>query len=90
MSKFIYVNNEINEGMFVILQTIEALECKYCGGIPKDIEKEMATFKKHLIDRLEGKDKYPDVDFEDVKLIHQYIYNKDEIEKNENNTNKVQ
>ena len=90
MSKHVYVNTEMNEGMFVILQTLEALECKYCGGIPKDIEKEIATLKRHLIDRIEGKDKYPDVDFEDVLLIHQYIYNKDEIEKIGNNTDKVQ
>ena len=42
MSKYVYDNHEIHEGMFVILQTLDALEGKYCGSLPDDIEEEMA------------------------------------------------
>ena len=38
MSKYVYDNHEIHEGMFVILQTLDALEGKYCGSLPDDIE----------------------------------------------------
>lgn len=31
MNKYVYDNHEIHEGMFVILQTLDALEGKYCG-----------------------------------------------------------
>ena len=79
MSKYVYDNHEIHEGMFVILQTLDALEGKYCGSLPDDIEEEMAQFKKHLISYVEPKDKYEDVDFADTSLICQYIYYKDDI-----------
>ncbi len=58
MSKYVYDNHEIHEGMFVILQTLDALEGKYCGSLPDDIEEEMAQFKRHLISYVEPKDKY--------------------------------
>ena len=84
MSKYVYDNHEIHEGMFVILQTLDALEGKYCGALPDDIEEEMSQLKRHLISYVEPKDKYEDLDFEDTKLILQYIYNKDEVLKYEN------
>lgn len=87
MNKYIYDNVEINEGVFVILQTIEAFEGKYYGALPKHIEDELKKFKSMLINEIEGKDKYEEIDFADIKLIQQFIYNKDEVEKNIKNKN---
>ena len=52
MNKYIYDNVEINEGVFVILQTIEAFEGKYYGALPKHIEDELKKFKSMLINEI--------------------------------------
>ena len=48
MSKYLYDNHEIDEGMFVILNTLDSLLGKYDGSLPKNIEKEIEQLIKHL------------------------------------------
>ena len=40
---------------------------------------------RHLVKYVEGEDKHPNVDIENTKLIQQFIYNKDDIDKIEKN-----
>lgn len=54
---------------------------KYGCCFPSDIEK----LSRHLFKYVEGKDKIPNVDIENTKLIQQFIYNKDDIDKIEKN-----
>ena len=81
MSKYVYENHEVEEGLFVTLQLIDAIDMKYSCCFPSDIEK----LSRHLFKYVEGKDKIPNVDIENTKLIQQFIYNKDDIDKIEKN-----
>ena len=80
MNEYFYVNNEISEGLFIILQTLDALEYKY-SDLPIQIKKDITILKEHLTDIIELKDTYSNLDLEGVKLIHQYVYNNiDDVE----------
>ncbi len=85
MSKYLYDNHEIDEGMFVILNTLDSLLGKYDGSLPKNIEKEIEQLIKHLTIYVVPKDKYKEVDFVDTKLICQYVYNNEDVEEYKNN-----
>ena len=85
MSKYLYDNHEIDEGMFVILNTLDSLLGKYDGSLPKNIEKEIEQLIKHLTVYVVPKDKYKEVDFVDTKLICQYVYNNEDVEEYKNN-----
>ena len=54
---------------------------KYGCCFPSDIEK----LSRHLFKYVEDKDKIPNVDIENKKLIQQFTYNKDDIDKIEKN-----
>jgi hypothetical protein len=85
MSKYLYDNHEIDEGMFVILNTLDSLQGKYDESLPKNIEKEIEQLIKHLTVYVVPKDKYKEVDFVDTKLICQYVYNNEDVEEYKNN-----
>ncbi len=85
MSKYVYENHEVEEGLFVTLQLIDAIDMKYGCCFPADIEKDIEKLSMHLVKYVEGEDKHPNVDIENTKLIQQFIYNKDDIDKIEKN-----
>ena len=41
MSKYVYENHEVEEGLFVTLQLIDAIDMKYSCCFPADIEKDI-------------------------------------------------
>lgn len=89
MSKYVYENHEVEEGLFVTLQLIDAIDMKYSCCFPADIEKDIEKLSRHLVKYVEGEDKHPNVDIENTKLIQQFIYNKDDIDKIEKITNSI-
>ena len=46
MSKYVYENHEVEEGLFVTLQLIDAIDMKYSCCFPADIEKDIEKLSR--------------------------------------------
>ena len=85
MGKYIYDNHEINEGMFVILGILDALQGKYGCNLPRQVEITLDYLIEQLTFYVVPRDKYNEVDFDDTRLICQYIYYKKDLSKYKRN-----
>lgn len=78
-------NYKINEGSFVIFETLQSLQSTYYGSLPDDVVNEIKNFKSVLLKYIVPNDsEYRTLDYKNIDYFIKVTYGKKLKEKNSN------